>query len=122
MQEFLEDQLLHDPLSATDHPMLQCLACPTLHALLAVFAKGKVESAEGIDHVVYLLNEATDPEITVFKNFASKFRAGRLSPEVTHGFFNTAHALIAYLPSELYNATWEHEFHPEAPDFRFFIP
>jgi hypothetical protein len=48
---------------------------------------------------------------------ADEFRAGRLSPEVSHRFFNTVHALIDFLPSEQRKVAWMHNFLPEDPDF-----
>jgi hypothetical protein len=48
---------------------------------------------------------------------ADEFRAGRLSPEVTHYFFNSTHALIASLPSELHNPAWSHSILPVSPEY-----
>ncbi|KAJ7719780.1 hypothetical protein B0H14DRAFT_3521149 [Mycena olivaceomarginata] len=43
----------------------------------------------------------SSPSSTVPQIVADEFRAGRLSPEVAHRFFNTIRALIAFLPSEI---------------------
>lgn len=48
---------------------------------------------------------------------ADEFRAGRLSPECAHYFFNSTRSLIALLPPELRNPAWSHSLLPEAPEY-----
>jgi hypothetical protein len=48
--------------------------------------------------------------------FADELRAGRLSPEIIHGFFNSVRALVASLPSELRNPAWMDSLLPVDPD------
>ncbi|KAJ7896424.1 hypothetical protein B0H14DRAFT_3425793 [Mycena olivaceomarginata] len=92
-EEFPDDQPLRDPLS------------------------GKANNSRDTDRAVHLLNEAIDPQITLFQTVADEFRAGRLSPAISQRFFNTVRALIEFLPSEQRNSAWTHDFLPEDPDF-----
>jgi hypothetical protein len=66
MEEFPDVQPLRDPLSATDHATLLCIANPTLRALLSFLARGKTNNLRATDRTVHLLNEAIDPRITLF--------------------------------------------------------
>ncbi|KAJ7895590.1 hypothetical protein B0H14DRAFT_3426202 [Mycena olivaceomarginata] len=117
MEVFPDDQPLCNPLSATDHATLLRIASPTLCALLSFLARGKANNSRDTDHDVHLLNEAIDPQITIFQTVADEFRAGRLSPAISQPFFNTVRALIEFLPSKRRNDTWTHDFLPEDPDF-----
>ncbi|KAJ7301340.1 hypothetical protein DFH08DRAFT_993807 [Mycena albidolilacea] len=116
-EEFLDDQPLHDALSAADHATLLRIASPTLRTLLSFLARAKVNNPWDTDRAVHLLNEAIDPRITVFQTVADEFRAGRLSPAISQRFFNTVRALINFLPPERRNDAWTHDFLPEDPDF-----
>ncbi|KAJ7792113.1 hypothetical protein B0H14DRAFT_2624321 [Mycena olivaceomarginata] len=116
-EESPDDQPLRDPLSATDHSTLLHLVNPTLCTLFAFLARGKANDSRDADCATHLLNEVIDPRIATFQIVADEFRAGRLSPEVSHRFFNTVRALINFLPSERRNIAWTHGFLPEDPDF-----
>ncbi|KAJ7362706.1 hypothetical protein DFH08DRAFT_950941 [Mycena albidolilacea] len=67
-------------------------------------------------------HQPINPEYPIFEILADEFRAGWLSPEVAHYFFNSTRSLIAHLPSEVRNPAWSHGIIPEDPKHsgRFF--
>jgi hypothetical protein len=48
---------------------------------------------------------------------SDEFCTGRLSPEVTHFFFNSTHALISYLPAKVRNPNWSLHILLEDPQY-----
>ncbi|KAJ7689512.1 hypothetical protein B0H14DRAFT_2652790 [Mycena olivaceomarginata] len=106
-EEFPMDQPLCDPFSVTDHTTLLRIARPNQRVLVHFMARNRICEVNGPRMAVLLLNEALAPAYPIFANslFAQEllideFRAGRLSPTITHIFFNSVRSLIASLPPE----------------------
>ncbi|KAJ7761645.1 hypothetical protein B0H14DRAFT_2634033 [Mycena olivaceomarginata] len=88
-----------------------------MHIFRSFLTRGRVREPGGLERVVALLDEAINPEYLIFEILADGFRAGQLSPEVAHYFFNSTRSLIAHLPSEVCNPTWSHSVLPEDPEY-----
>ncbi|KAJ7819710.1 hypothetical protein B0H14DRAFT_2600459 [Mycena olivaceomarginata] len=114
-EEFPEDHPLCNPLSIEDHSTLLCIARPSLRIFIPFLARGCVRETGERNLAINYLNEALDPQYPVFEMFADELRTRRLSPEIVHGFFNSIHALIAALPSELRNPAWTNSLLPADP-------
>ncbi|KAJ7717921.1 hypothetical protein B0H14DRAFT_2643463 [Mycena olivaceomarginata] len=106
-EEFPMDQPLRDPFSVADHTTLLRIARPNLRVLVHFMARNHIREVDGPRMAVSLLNEALEPAYPIFANslFAQEllideFRAGRLSPTITHIIFNSVRSLIASLPPE----------------------
>jgi hypothetical protein len=102
-------------------------------------ARNRINEVNGPQMAVSLLNEALAPAYPIFVSpipqsrlliakliFAqelliSEFRAGNLSPTITHIIFNSVRALIAALPSEMRDPVWLDHLLPESPDHVSFI-
>jgi hypothetical protein len=128
------DQPLRDPFSVADHTTLLRIARPNLRVLVNFMARNRIREANGPRMAVSLLDEALAPAYPIFVSlmphprllganslFAQEllideFRAGRLSPTITHIFFNSVRALIASLPAETRNPAWLDHLLPESPD------
>ncbi|KAJ7819712.1 hypothetical protein B0H14DRAFT_2600461 [Mycena olivaceomarginata] len=113
--EFPEDQPLRVTFLLSDYVSLQRITRPSLHALAAFLAKGRVYDNTDVNRVVQLLDDAIAPENTIFQAIADEFRAGRLSTHITHAFFNSVRDLINYLPANRHNVAWSVDFLPEDP-------
>ncbi|KAJ7304647.1 hypothetical protein DFH08DRAFT_976638 [Mycena albidolilacea] len=116
-EEFPEDHPLGDPLSVDDHTTLLRIARPTLRFFTSFVAKGLAMNSGGSELAVTLLDEAINPEYPIFEIISDEFRAGRLSPEFTHVFFNSTRALISYLPANVRQPTWSLHILPEDPQY-----
>ncbi|KAJ7300360.1 hypothetical protein DFH08DRAFT_828533 [Mycena albidolilacea] len=101
------DQPLRDPLSLADHTTLLRIVRPNLN---------RINEVNGPQMAVSLLNEALAPAYPIFELLISEFRAGNLSPTITHIIFNSVWALIAALPSEMRDPVWLDHLLPESPD------
>ncbi|KAJ7863627.1 hypothetical protein B0H14DRAFT_3443983 [Mycena olivaceomarginata] len=99
-EEFPMDQSLRDPFSVADHTTLLRIARPNLRVLVNFMARNRIREANGPRMAVSLLDEALAPVYPIFEVLIDEFRAGRLSPTITHIFFNSVRALIASLPPE----------------------
>ncbi|KAJ7300604.1 hypothetical protein DFH08DRAFT_828294 [Mycena albidolilacea] len=112
-EEFPEDHPLRNPLSVDDHTTLLRIAHPALRFFTSFVAKGLATNPGGSELTVTLLDEAINPEYPIFEIISDEFRAGRLSPEFTHFFFNSTRALISYLPAEVRKPAWSLHILPE---------
>jgi hypothetical protein len=128
------DQPLCDPFSVTDHSTLLRIARPNLRVLVHFMARNRIREANGPRMAVSLLNEALEPAYPIFVSLTphprllqtnslfaqelliDEFRAGRLSPTVTHIIFNSVRSLIVSLPPEVRNPVWLNRLLPESPD------
>ncbi|KAJ7771433.1 hypothetical protein B0H14DRAFT_2632397 [Mycena olivaceomarginata] len=115
-EEFPMDQPLRDPLSVADHSTLLCIAQPNLRVLVHFIARNRIREGNGPQMAVSLLNDALAPEYPIFELLIDEFRAGCLSPTITHIIFNSVRSLIASLPSEMRNPVWLDHLLPESPD------
>ncbi|KAJ7813502.1 hypothetical protein B0H14DRAFT_3477914 [Mycena olivaceomarginata] len=66
------------------------------------------------DHTTLL--RIARPNLRVLELLINEFRAGHLSPTITHIIFNSVRALIAALPSEMRDPVWLDHLLPESPD------
>jgi hypothetical protein len=128
------DQPLRDPFSVADHTTLLWIAHPNLRVLVHFMARNRIREANGPWMAVSLLDKALAPAYPIFVSLMShprllkanslfaqellidEFRAGRLSPTITHIFFNFVQALITPLPPEMRNPTWLNHLLPESLD------
>ncbi|KAJ7722470.1 hypothetical protein B0H14DRAFT_3520321 [Mycena olivaceomarginata] len=115
-EEFPMDQPLRDPLSLADHTTLLRIARPNLRVLVHFMARNRINEVNGPQMAVSLLNEALAPAYPIFQLLINEFRAGHLSPTITHIIFNSVRALIAALPSEMRDPVWLDHLLPESPD------
>ncbi|KAJ7305686.1 hypothetical protein DFH08DRAFT_976234, partial [Mycena albidolilacea] len=115
-EEFPMDQPLRDPLSLADHTTLLRIARPNLRVLVHFMARNRINEVNGPQMAVSLLNEALAPAYPIFELLINEFRAGNLSPTITHIIFNSVRALIAALPSEMRDPIWLDHLLPESPD------
>ncbi|KAJ7681551.1 hypothetical protein B0H14DRAFT_2655199 [Mycena olivaceomarginata] len=108
---------LCDLLSIDDHTTLLRIAHPSLRAFASFLTGGHIREFGEPELTVQLLNEAIDPQYPIFEILSDKFRAGQLSPEAAHYFFNSTRALIATLPLELRDPAWTHSILPVSPEY-----
>ncbi|KAJ7318618.1 hypothetical protein DFH08DRAFT_971356 [Mycena albidolilacea] len=114
---------MYPPLSFGNNPFVTLssspttlrIARPTLHALAAFLAKGKVYDDTDVDRVVQLFDDAIAPENGVFRAIANEYRAGRLSAHIMHAFFNSIRDLVDYLPADRRNPAWTIDLIPMDP-------